>query len=175
MGWGGAVDSLRADDPERIGSYRLVGRLGSGGMGQVFLAESRGGRKVAVKVVHAEHLQSTEFRERFAREIEAAKRVGGFYTAPVVDADPDADPPWMVTAYIPGPILQDKIDADGPLPAREVRELGAQLAEGLAAIHACGMVHRDLKPGNASECNPSGDDHAVADRDPDGHSHAGLT
>jgi protein kinase-like protein/WD40 domain-containing protein len=117
-------------------------------MGQVFLGTSPGGRNVAVKLVHVEHARSPEFRARFAREVEAAKRVSGFYTAPVVDADPDAEPPWMVTAYVPGPTLQDQVDTHGPLPLQQVRTLGAQLAEGLEAIHACGLVHRDLKPGN---------------------------
>jgi hypothetical protein len=142
------VEGLRPHDPEWVGNYRLLGRLGAGGMGQVFLGTSPGGRQVAVKVVHPEHARSAEFRARFAREVEAAKRVGGFYTAPVVDADPGADPPWMVTAYIPGPTLQDEVDTHGPLPMDQVRTLGAQLAEGLEAIHACGLVHRDLKPGN---------------------------
>jgi serine/threonine protein kinase len=117
-------------------------------MGRVFLGVSPGGRKVAVKLIHQEHGGTAEFRERFAREIEAAQRVGGFHTAPVVDADPHADPPWMITAYIEGPSLQQAVGQDGPLPPGRVRALGAGLAEGLGAIHACGLVHRDLKPAN---------------------------
>jgi hypothetical protein len=142
------MDPLQPGDPVRVGSYRLLGRLGSGGMGQVFLGVSPGGRKVAVKVIHPLHAGSAQFRERFAREIEAARRVGGFHTAPVVDADADADPPWMVTAFIDGPSLQDAVDQRGPLPPDELRALGAGLAEGLAAIHKHGLVHRDLKPAN---------------------------
>jgi hypothetical protein len=142
------MDSLQPGDPLKIGSYRLVGRLGAGGMGQVFLGTSPGGRKVAVKLIHPDHANAAQFRERFAREIEAARRVGGFHTALVVDADPDADPPWMVTAYIQGPSLQDAVAGSGPLGTTEVRALGAGLAEGLAAIHASGLVHRDLKPSN---------------------------
>jgi hypothetical protein len=142
------MDNLQSADPVAVGGYRLIGRLGSGGMGRVFLGTSPGGRKVAVKLIHQEHANVPEFRERFTREIEAARRVGGFHTAPVVDADPSADPPWMVTAYIPGPSLQAAVEADGPLGFPEVRALGAGLAEGLAAIHACGLVHRDVKPSN---------------------------
>ena len=142
------MEALRPGDPGSVGSYRLVGRLGAGGMGQVFLAETPGGRKVAVKLIHPGHARDSQFRARFAREIEAARRVGGFHTAVVVDADPHADPPWMVTAYIDGPSLEDAVETGGPLPPGRVRALGAALAEGLAAIHACGLVHRDLKPGN---------------------------
>ena len=142
------MDALQPGDPGSVGGYRLVGRLGAGGMGQVFLGVSPGGRRVAVKLIHPAHAGTAQFRERFAREVEAARRVGGFHTAPVVDADPGADPPWMVTAFIEGPSLQDDVGLRGPLPADGVRALGAGLAEGLAAIHACGLVHRDLKPGN---------------------------
>ncbi|WP_190860559.1 protein kinase [Actinomadura sp. RB99] len=142
------MDPLQPDDPAQIGGYRLLGRLGAGGMGQVFYGRSLGGRPVAVKVIRADHADSETFRERFAREVEAARRVGGFHTAQVVDADPRADPPWMVTAYIPGPSLHEAVADHGPLRAEVVRELGAGLAEGLAAIHACELVHRDLKPGN---------------------------
>jgi serine/threonine protein kinase len=117
-------------------------------MGRVFLGASPGGRKVAVKIVHPHYANDPEFRRRFAREVAAARQVGGFHTALVVDADPDADPPWMATAYIPGPSLAEAIEQRGPLDEAGVRELGAALAEGLAAIHACGIIHRDLKPGN---------------------------
>ena len=117
-------------------------------MGRVFLGASPGGRRVAVKIVHPHYADDPEFRQRFAREVAAARRVGGFHAALVVDADPAADPPWMATAYIPGPSLAEAITQRGPLDEAGLRELGAALAEGLAAIHACGIIHRDLKPGN---------------------------
>src|SRR6202167_4677406 len=142
------MDLLKPGDPGRVGSYRLIGRLGEGGMGRVYLGLSPGGRQVAVKVIHPSHASDKQLRERCAREIEAARRVGGFHTASVVDADPSADPPWMVTAYIQGRSLQDTVREGGPLPADQICALGAGLAEGLAAIHACGLVHRDLKPSN---------------------------
>ena len=142
------MEVLQPGDPGSVGGYRLLGRLGAGGMGQVFLGVSPGGRKVAVKLIHQVHARDPQFRERFAHEIEAAQRVGGFHTAPVVDADPHADPPWMVTAYIEGPSLQEAVGRGGPLPPGTVRAVGAGLAEGLAAIHSRGLVHRDLKPGN---------------------------
>ncbi|WP_150130605.1 serine/threonine-protein kinase, partial [Streptomyces sp. 150FB] len=142
------MKSLQPGDPASIGGYRLLGRLGAGGMGEVFFGRSAGGRPVAVKVIRSEYAGDSQFRERFAREIEAARRVGGFHTAPVVDADPAADPPWMVTAYVAGPSLHDAVAQHGPLPADALRTLGAGLSEGLGAIHACGLIHRDLKPGN---------------------------
>jgi len=142
------MEQLRPGDPTRVGNYRLIGRLGEGGMGQVFLGLSPGGRQVAVKIIHPAHASGRQFRERFTREIEAARRVGGYYTASVVDADTTADPPWMVTAFIPGPSLQQAVIEGGPFGLEGLCRLGAALAEGLAAIHACGLVHRDLKPSN---------------------------
>jgi hypothetical protein len=125
-----------------------VGLLGSGGMGQVFLGRSPGGRLVAVKVVRAELAEQAEFRSRFAREVAAARKVSGLFTAPVVDADVGAPTPWLATAYVAGPSLADTVASHGPLPASSVRALAAGLAEGLGAIHAAGIVHRDLKPAN---------------------------
>ncbi|MFC4495346.1 serine/threonine-protein kinase [Streptomyces ovatisporus] len=132
----------------RIGSYAVERKLGEGGMGSVYLARSRGGRAVAVKVARAELAADPDFRRRFRAEIAAARMVGGFHTAPVVDADPDAPEPWLATAYVPGPTLAEHIDHNGPMNAGELTALGAALAEALEAIHRCGLVHRDLKPGN---------------------------
>jgi eukaryotic-like serine/threonine-protein kinase len=144
----GAAQQLQPGDPRQVGPYWLMGRLGSGGMGQVFLGRSPGGRLVAVKVVRAELAGQAEFRKRFAREVAAARKVSGLFTAPVVDADIDAPVPWLATAYVPGPSLAEAITRHGPLPAPSVFALAAGLAEGLGAIHAVGIVHRDLKPSN---------------------------
>jgi serine/threonine protein kinase len=142
------VKPLQSEDPQRVGRYQLLGRLGAGGMGQVFLGQSPGGRLVAVKLIRGELAADREFRVRFAREVAAARHVSGMFTAPVVDADPDAPRPWLVTAYVPGPSLEEAVDSQGPLPLSSVLTLAAGLAEGLGAIHAQGMVHRDLKPSN---------------------------
>ncbi len=143
-----AAEPLEPGDPAQVGAYRLVGRLGTGGMGQVFLGLSRGGRRVAVKVLRPELGTDSDFRARFAREVAAARTVNGFYTAPVVDADPAARPRCLVRAFARGPGGGGGGAAPGPLGEQEVRDLAAALAEGLAAIHAGGLVHRDLKPAN---------------------------
>lgn len=126
----------------------MVRELGAGGMGTVYLARSRGGRLLAVKVARPELAADTAFRARFRVEVEAARRVGGFHTAQVVDADPDGEPPWLATAYLPGPTLAHLMETEGPMAEGELRQLGAALAEALQAVHGCGLVHRDLKPGN---------------------------
>ncbi|GAA0496173.1 PQQ-binding-like beta-propeller repeat protein [Streptomyces sp. NPDC046215] len=137
-----------AEDPVYAGQYRLDGRLGSGGMGVVHLARSASGLRLAVKVVHAEYAVDPEFRARFRQEVAAARLVSGAFTAPVVDADPDAGRPWMATLYIPGPTLSKRVKRNGPMAADEVRRLAAGLAEALRDIHRAGVVHRDLKPSN---------------------------
>jgi hypothetical protein len=126
----------------------LLAALGRGAMGSVYLARSRGGRPIAVKVARPELADNPEFRERFRREVEMARAVGGFWTATVVDADPDAERPWMATEYIAGLSLHQAVLDHGPLPERAVRRLAAGLAEALVAIHGAGLVHRDLKPSN---------------------------
>ena len=135
-------------DPATIGSFAIQARLGRGAMGAVYLARSPGGRLVAVKVVRDELAGDDGFRARFAREIEAARKVSGAFTAAVVDADPDAEHPWLATEYLPGPTLQKAIDTSGPLMPGGVRSLAGGLAEALNAIHRSGLVHRDLKPSN---------------------------
>ncbi|WP_234386555.1 serine/threonine-protein kinase, partial [Streptomyces sp. ERV7] len=125
-----------------------MARLGSGGMGQVYLARSPGGRLVAVKVVRPDLARDAEFRRRFAREVTAARRVNGAFTAGVVDADPDGSPAWLAVVYVPGVSLAEAISGHGPWPVQPVLALGAGLTEALEAIHAAGVVHRDLKPSN---------------------------
>jgi eukaryotic-like serine/threonine-protein kinase len=147
--WGPAViKDLRAGDPASVGPYRLLGRLGAGGMGEVYLAKSPGGRLVAIKLIRPELAEERGFRARFASEITAARNVSGIYTAAVVDADADAELPWMATVYVPGPSLTDAVEDNGPLPVKTVLALAAGLAEALQAIHRVGLVHRDLKPSN---------------------------
>jgi hypothetical protein len=139
---------LDPSDPAEIAGYALRARLGSGGMGNVYLSFTRGGRPVALKVVRREFADDPEFRRRFRQEVAAAQRVQGLYTAPVVDADPGAPVPWLATAYIPGPALSHAVAEYGPLPELSVFRLLGGVAEGLGAVHAAGLVHRDLKPAN---------------------------
>jgi outer membrane protein assembly factor BamB len=142
------MEPLRPEDPRQIGSYLLQARIGAGGMGEVFLGRSPGGRAVAIKVIHAALATDPDFRARFRREVSAARAVTGAFTAPVVDADPEADQPWLATAFLPGISLDDAVAGFGPWPAPPVYLLGAGLAEALVSIHRAGVVHRDMKPSN---------------------------
>ena len=141
-------ETLRRWDPERIGPYVVLGRLGSGSMGQVYLGRSAAGRLVAVKTIKVELAEDAGFRHRFAQEVAAARKVSGVFTAAVVEADPEADLPWLATAYVPAPSLARLVLACGPLPVTTVRWLAAGCAEALESIHGAGLVHRDLKPSN---------------------------
>ncbi|MFD6168165.1 protein kinase domain-containing protein [Streptomyces coeruleorubidus] len=142
------METLQPDDPTELGAYRLLRRLGAGGMGRVYLARSPGGRTVAVKVVRPDLAADGDFRDRFRHEVEIAKAVSGRFTAPVVDAAPDAPLPWLATSYVLGPDLTDVVAAHGALPERTVRALAAGLAAALQEVHAAGLIHRDLKPSN---------------------------
>ncbi|MGV9267626.1 protein kinase domain-containing protein [Kitasatospora sp. NPDC003701] len=142
------MEQLGAADPRQAGPYTLMGRLGAGGMGAVYLGRSAGGRTVAVKVVRPELAQDGSFRARFRQEVAAARQVSGAFTAPVVDADTEAATPWMATAFVVGVPLQDAVARHGPLPEETVRTLAAGLAEALTEVHRAGLIHRDLKPGN---------------------------
>ncbi|MFH9087439.1 protein kinase [Streptomyces sp. NPDC017673] len=139
---------LQADDPPVVAGYRLAARLGAGGMGRVYLSHTQGGRPVALKVVRPELADDPDFRRRFGREIKAARRVRGAYTAELIDGDADGVPPWLATLYVPGPSLTEAVARRGPLPVPAVLWLMAGVAEALQAIHAEGIVHRDLKPSN---------------------------
>jgi hypothetical protein len=142
------VQSLASGDPDQVAGYQLRGRLGAGGMGVVYLALTASGQPVALKVLRPDLGDEPAFRARFRQEVDAARRVSGPFTAPVLDADPEASPPWLATAYVPGPSLQEAVAAAGPLPAPTALRLVIGVAEALTAIHAAGVVHRDLKPSN---------------------------
>jgi outer membrane protein assembly factor BamB len=142
------MQPLEPDDPRSAGEFRLRARLGSGGMGQVYLGYSPAGRAVAVKICHPELAANPAFVARFAREVAAARAVSGLYTAPVIAAGPNDTPPWLATSYVPGPALQHAVTGYGPLPESAVWRLAAGLAEALLAVHARGLIHRDLKPSN---------------------------
>jgi hypothetical protein len=142
------MKALAPDDPRVIGEYRLRAQLGAGGMGRVYLGLSPAGRAVAIKVVNPDLAENAEFLRRFAREVAAARAVSGIYTAPVVASGLDQRPPWLATAFVPGPSLDQVVSENGPLPEPALWPLMAGLTEAMAAIHACGVVHRDLKPAN---------------------------
>ncbi|MGW2704247.1 serine/threonine-protein kinase [Streptomyces sp. NPDC001340] len=144
----GSFEPLEDGDPRSVGGYRVVARLGAGGMGRVYLSHTPGGRAVAVKVIRPELAENTEFRKRFQAEVAAASRVHGIYTAPVVDSDTEGAVPWCATAYVPGPSLSEAVRDHGPLPVDTVLRLIAGVAEALQAVHREGIVHRDLKPSN---------------------------
>lgn len=141
------MEPLRDDDPNVVGGYTLVCRIGSGGMGQVYLGESAAGHQVAVKVIKASELDE-DSRARFVLEVESLKTVYGPFVAAFVGADARADHPWLAVEYVAGPDLRAFIDEHGPLPPAEVASLGALLAEGLRTVHEAGLLHRDLKPQN---------------------------
>ncbi|MFD3973192.1 bifunctional serine/threonine-protein kinase/ABC transporter substrate-binding protein [Streptomyces cyaneofuscatus] len=142
------MEPLRSTDPARIAGYRILGRLGAGGMGVVLLGRSPGGALVAIKLIRAEYADDTGFRTRFRREVAIARQVRNRWAVPVVDADTEAAAPWLATEFVPGPALSEAVGGGAPLPERSVRALGSMLAEALEAVHGAGLVHRDVKPGN---------------------------
>lgn len=152
---GAGIRPLGDADPRAVGPYRLIGRLGSGGMGSVFAGLDQYERRVAIKIVHAQFSDDREFRARFSREVALLRRVQGTCTTPVLDADVDAPQPWFACEYVPGPTLQERVERQGPMTGDELFALAAGLAEALVALHGVGIVHRDIKPQNVV-CSPAG-------------------
>lgn len=148
VGSSGIFQPLEGDDPRAIAGYRLTAKLGSGGMGKVYLSYTPGGRPVAIKMIRPEFSEDTEFRRRFKQEVQSAQRVQGLFTAPVIDSDAEGPSPWLATAYVPGPSLAAAVAEHGRLPVPTVLLLVAGIAEALQVIHGAGIVHRDLKPSN---------------------------
>ncbi|MGW0301675.1 bifunctional serine/threonine-protein kinase/ABC transporter substrate-binding protein [Streptomyces anthocyanicus] len=142
------MDPLRLTDPARIGGHRLLGRLGAGGMGVVYLGRTAAGALAAIKVILPEYAGDEDFRTRFRREAEAARRVDSPWAASVTGVGTEDEQPWFATEFVPGPALSDVVARRGPLPADSVMTLGRLLARALASVHAAGLVHRDVKPGN---------------------------
>jgi predicted Ser/Thr protein kinase len=143
-----AASPLRPRDPTRLGDYELIGRLGEGGMGTVYLARDPAGTRVAVKMVRADLAPDEEFRLRFRSEVERARQVPPFCTAEVLDADPEHDPPYLVCEYVDGPSLAEVVSASGPLTAANLHSVAIGVATALTAIHGAGVIHRDLQPRN---------------------------
>ncbi|MGW3289187.1 bifunctional serine/threonine-protein kinase/ABC transporter substrate-binding protein [Streptomyces sp. NPDC001002] len=141
-------EPLRPSDPSAVGGFRLLRRLGAGGMGVVYLGRSEAGALAAVKVIRAESAADDGFRARFAREADLAGRVDNPWVVPVLGADATAHDPWLATGFVAGPSLAEAVGEHGPLPESAVRVLGSLLGEALAAVHAAGLIHRDVKPGN---------------------------
>lgn len=142
------IHPLDPSDPQELGGYELLGRIGAGGMGVVYLAETRTGRKLALKAILKEYVQDPEFRTRFRAEVATAMKVRGRFLATVIDADPEGAQPWLAVEYVAGPSLTAVVRAQGPLPEPDVRRVVAGVAEALRSVHQAGIVHRDLKPSN---------------------------
>lgn len=145
---GGHLGPLGPDDPRDVAGYRLLARIGEGGMGSVYLSRTRGNQPVALKVIRREYAQDEEFRRRFEQEATSARRVQGYHIVPVVDHDTTGPQPWLATVYVPGLALDRVLALHGPLPLPAVLQLTGCAAEALHAVHKAGVIHRDLKPSN---------------------------